>query len=178
MKKTNVKIKPGVKAKKPLVLRWWYVGLAVLFLVAGLSTIDEPDSVVLEGFLFFAAMMFPTAFKLFKRHKATRMGAHSINEHYSKEYRMVGLHRPDRLKDELPPVGTELFFMQEPGNSYDHMAIKAMWYKDGKLLNAGYLFQSDESIREEIRQYISKDKIYYSEVEQLGNRPRIYIGLK
>lgn len=95
---------------------------------------------------------------------------------YAYAYDHIGLFRPKGTPGPMPPVGTDVFFEEEPNNPYDSEAVKAVWYHNGEKLLAGYMFRSDETIRGMVRDWLARDDEYYAVIISTADRPRLFIG--
>lgn len=95
---------------------------------------------------------------------------------YDYAYSHVGLFRPSGTLGPVPPVGTQVFFKEEPDNPYDAEAVKAVWYCNGEERLVGYFYRSDSTIREMARDWITRGDNYYSAITNTYDKPRLFIG--
>ena len=107
---------------------------------------------------------------------AVSFSASTDKDDYDYGYDHVGLFRPSRTLGPVPPVGTQVFFKEEPDNPYDDEAVKAVWFFNGEERLAGYLYRSDEGIRSMIRDWLAREDEYYAVVINNYDKPRLFIG--
>ena len=97
-------------------------------------------------------------------------------EDYDYAYSHVGLFRPQNTPAPIPPIGTDVFFQEEPDNPYDADAIKAVWSYEGNELLVGYFYRSDDKIREMVRDWLHREHEYYAVIIDNYEKPRLFIG--
>lgn len=82
----------------------------------------------------------------------------------SRVYDAVGLYRPPHACGPMPEVGEPLTFLEEPENTYDSEAIKAVYYDDNcDEQIAGYMNRT--KLREMVRDWLKRGDSYACEVE-------------
>lgn len=105
-----------------------------------------------------------------------RFSSSTDKEDYDYAYSHVGLFRPKDTPGAVPPVGTDVFFLEEPDNPYDADAVKAVWYCNGEEQLVGYFYRSDEAIRGMVRDWLHREHEYYAVITENSDKPRLFIG--
>lgn len=86
------------------------------------------------------------------------------------EYTSVGIYRPKGVAD-MPPIGADIEFEEDPENPYDILAIKAVY--EGETI--GYLNKG--KIRNMIRDWLQRGDYYSATISRADDRLEFDIEL-
>lgn len=112
------------------------------------------------------ARIWATAAAMVPKNDSEKTGAHDY------EYTQVGLFRPSDIDGELPRVGQDVFFVEEPSNAYDVDAILAA---TSSGLPVGYLNKG--KIRNAIRRALENGDIIDAQISHTEPKLMCYIAI-